>query len=134
MKYSLECRCPILDKAVMEYSYRLPQSMKDDHGNQKKILKSIAYDYIPRELLERPKTGFWVPVDKWLRNQLREQLESYIDDAFLRRQGIFHVENTRKIVSDYIKNGDRGKDSGANYSKIVWPYFVFQQWYEAYMG
>ena len=134
MKYSLECRCPILDKAVMEYSYRLPQSMKDDHGNQKKILKSIAYDYIPRELLERPKTGFWVPVDKWLRNQLRDQLESYIDDAFLRRQGIFHVENTRKIVSDYIKNGDRGKDSGANYSKIVWPYFVFQQWYEAYMG
>lgn len=129
MKYSLECRCPMLDKEVMEYSYRLPQSMKDDAGNQKKILKSIAYDYIPRQLLDREKAGFCVPVNIWLRNQLRDQLEAYIDSDFLKRQGIFHVANTRNMVMTYLRKGDQGKDSGANYSKIVWPYFIFQQWY-----
>lgn len=129
MKYSLECRCPLLDKEVMEYSYRLPQNMKDDAGNQKRILKSIAYDYIPKQLLDRKKTGFCVPVNIWLRNQLRDQLEAYTDSDFLKRQGIFHVENTRNMVMAYLRNGDQGKDSGANYSKIVWPYFIFQQWY-----
>lgn len=132
MKYALECRCPMLDKAVMEYSYRLLPNMKDDNGNQKRILKSIAYDYIPKELLERPKAGFCVPVNIWLRNQLREQLEEYISDGFLRRQGIFQVENTRNMVKEYLKNGDGGRDSGANYSYIVWPFFIFQQWYEYY--
>lgn len=133
MRYALECRCPILDKDVMEYSYRLPQYMKNDNGNQKRILKSIAYDYIPRELLDRPKRGFGVPVNIWLRKQLRKQLEEYIDFDFLKNQGIFHVDNTQKIVLDYLQNGDKGLDSGANYSKIVWPYFMFQQWYSCYM-
>lgn len=82
MKYSLECRCPILDKNVMEYSFRPLQSMKDDRGNQKKILKSIAYDYIPASFLDRPKKGFGVPIDFWMRNQLREQLESYVEMNF----------------------------------------------------
>lgn len=133
MKYSLECRCPMLDKDVVEYSYRLPQEMKNDKGNQKKILKSIAYDYIPRDFLDRPKMGFAVPINIWLRNQLKEQLEAYIDRDFLKRQGIFHVDNTRNIVLAYLEYGDRGKDSGANYSKIIWPYFIFQQWYCYYI-
>ena len=134
MKYSLECRCPILDKNVMEYSFRLPQSMKDDRGNQKKILKSIAYDYIPASFLDRPKKGFGVPIDFWMRNQLREQLESYVEMNFLKRQGIFHAYNVRKLVLSYIREGDKGKDSGANYSKIIWPYFIFQQWYVHYFN
>lgn len=133
MMFSLECRCPILDKDVMELSYRIPQYMKNDKGNQKKILKSIAYEYIPKNLLERPKKGFCVPVDYWLRNQLKEQLKEYVDSDFLSKQGIFNVKNTREIVIDYIKYGDRGKDSGANFSKLIWPYFLFQQWYEHYM-
>ncbi len=66
MKYSLEARCPIMDKDVMEYSYRLPHSFKYGNHIKKRILKDIAYDYIPRELLDRPKVGFGVPLDKWL--------------------------------------------------------------------
>lgn len=132
MKYSLECRCPILDREVMEYSYCIPMQYKDDKGNQKKILKSIAYDYIPKELLERPKQGFGVPLEKWLRNPLKNQLEAYVDGDFLRRQNIFHVENTQKFITHYLKNGDGGKHSGANYSVLVWPFFIFQQWYDHY--
>ena len=133
MKYSLECRCPLLDKEVMEYSYKIPQKMKVANGDQKKILKSIAYDYIPRKLLDRPKAGFCVPVNVWLRNQLKDKLEDYISSDFLIKQQIFNVRNTQKFILNYIKNGDQGKDSGANFSKLVWPYFVFQQWYEEYM-
>ena len=74
MKYSLEARCPILDKDVMEYSFRMTHNLKYDKGVKKRILKDIAYDYIPRELLDRPKVGFGVPLDKWLRGPLKEQL------------------------------------------------------------
>ena len=72
MKYSLEARCPILDKDVMEYSFRIPHGFKFHKGDKKHILKDIAYDYIPKELLERPKVGFGVPLDKWLRGPLRD--------------------------------------------------------------
>lgn len=62
MKYSLESRCPILDTDVMEYSFRIPHEFKYKDGDKKHILKDIAYDYIPKELLERPKVGFGVPL------------------------------------------------------------------------
>lgn len=133
MKYSLECRCPLLDKEVMEYSYRIPQEMKVNNGNQKRILKSIAYDYIPQRLLERPKAGFMVPVNVWLRNQLKDKLEFYISSDLLIKQNIFDVNNTQEFIRNYLDKGDQGKDSGANFSKLVWPFFVFQQWYEEYM-
>ena len=133
MKYSLESRCPILDKDVMEYSFRLDHSFKYDNGNKKRILKDIAYDYIPKELLDRPKVGFGVPLDKWLRGPLKEQLLSYADVSFLKKQGIFNPEFTANFVREYIKNGDGGPATGANYSKIAWPFFTFQQWYEEYM-
>lgn len=133
MKYALECRCPILDKDVIEYSYRLLPEYKDDHGNQKKILKDIAYEMVPRELLERPKAGFGIPMGKWMQNPLREQLMDWTSRDFLVRQGIFNPDAMIKFVNEYLKNGDQGKGSGNNYSQICWPYFVFQQWYCAYI-
>lgn len=133
MKYALECRCPFLDKNVIEYTYRLPPEFKDDNGNQKRILKDIAYEYIPKELLERPKKGFGPPIDQWLRGPLKKQLLDYIDEEFLVRQGIFNPEETRQIIKNYIIQGDCGKWSGKNLSKIVWPYFTFQQWYCMYI-
>lgn len=132
MKYALECRCPILDKEVIEYSYKLPLEYKIYYGNKKRILKDIAYDYIPHELLERPKAGFSIPLDKWLRGTLKEQLMDWTSHDYLIRQGIFEPNNTIEFIGTYLKNGDVGKWSGQNYSKIVWAYFVFQQWYQAY--
>lgn len=133
MKYSLEARCPILDKDVMEYSYRLPHSFKYDRGVKKRILKDIAYDYIPRELLDRPKVGFGVPLDKWLRGPLREQLSDMTAHDFLVKQGIFDADFVCKMLQTYMEHGDAGPATGANYSKLMWSYFVFQQWYNAYM-
>lgn len=133
MKYSLESRCPILDTDVMELSFRIPHEYKYDHGNKKKILKDIAYDYIPKELLDRPKVGFGVPIDKWLRGALRTELLDYCDTEFLKKQGIFKPEQTRAFVENYLQTGDKGRGTGENYSKIVWSYFALQQWYARYM-
>lgn len=133
MKYALECRCPILDKSVVEYSYRLLPEYKDDHGNQKRILKDIAYEMLPRELLDRPKAGFGIPMEEWMQGMLKEQIMDWISRDFLVRQGIFDPEKTIKFVSGYLKKGDGGKGSGENYSQMCWAYFIFQQWYSVYM-
>jgi len=133
MKYSLENRCPILDTAVMEYSYRLPHSYKYENGVKKRILKDIAYDYIPRELLDRPKVGFGVPLDKWLRGPLKEQVEEVSNPDYLKKQDIFCAEEVHNLVHDYLQHGDGGPATGRNYSRIVWSYYVFQKWYEHYM-
>jgi asparagine synthase (glutamine-hydrolysing) len=132
MKYSLECRCPILDKEIIEFSYRLPLEFKISNRNKKRILKDIAYDYIPFEVLDRPKTGFSIPLDKWLRGALKEQLMEWTNYDYLIKQGIFEPNNTIEFINTYMKKGDIGKWSGQNFSKIVWTYFVFQQWYHTY--
>ncbi len=134
MKYSLEARCPILDTDVMEYSYRIPHQYKYANGDKKHILKDIAYDYIPRQLLERPKVGFGVPLDKWLRGPLREKLLDYSSYDFLERQGIFDAGYVSDMIRNYIQTGDAGPATGANYSKLSWSFLVFQQWYENYHG
>ena len=132
MKYSLEARCPILDKDVMEYSFRLKHNLKYSNGIKKRILKDIAYDYIPKELLDRPKVGFGVPLDKWLRGPLKEQLVDMCNRDFLKRQGIFDADYTANMIENYLLTGDGGPATGANYSKLTWSFFVFQQWYQAY--
>lgn len=133
MKYSLETRCPILDVNVMEYSYRLPHAYKYDNGVKKRILKDIAYEYIPKELLDRPKVGFSVPLDKWLRGPLKEQLLTMCDKEYLKSQGIFDAEFMTTFMTTYLATGDGGPSTGKNYSRIVWAYYVFQKWYQQYV-
>lgn len=132
MKYSLETRCPILDANVVEYSFRLPHGFMYQKGNKKRILKDITYDYIPQKLLERPKKGFSVPLDKWLRGPLKEQMLWYGERKFLAGQGIFEPDFVGKFLEDYMKKGDKGAGSGENYSRILWAFFIFQKWYERY--
>ncbi len=132
MKYSLEARCPILDTDVMEFSYRIPHRYKFADGDKKHILKDIAYDYIPKELLERPKVGFGVPLDKWLRGPLKEQLLDYSSYDYLVKQDIFDAAYTSDFIHGYLKTGDAGPATGANYSKLAWSFFVFQQHYAKY--
>ena len=133
MFYSLEARCPILDKDVMEYSFRIPHAFKYKGGEGKAILKDVAYDYIPRQFLDRPKKGFSVPLDKWLRGPLREQLTDFASRDMLRAQGLFDADYAAGFVENYLKTGDAGAGTGANYSRICWAFFVFQQWYNRFM-
>lgn len=133
MKYSLETRCPILDTNVMEYAFSLPHEFKYGNGMKKRILKELAYDYIPREMLERKKTGFSVPLDKWLRGPLKEQVLAFAGAEFLDRQGIFDAAYVEGFLKNYMEKGDGGSGTGANYSRMVWAFFMFQRWYETYI-
>ncbi len=134
MKYSIESRCPILDVNVMEYSYRLPHSYKYANGVKKRILKDIAYDYIPKELLDRPKVGFGVPLDKWMRGPLKERLVDMCSVEYLKKQGIFDAEYVNRFIHEYLRTGDKGPATGSNFSKTAWSFFAFQLWYQYYMG
>ncbi len=134
MKYSLETRCPILDMEVMEFSFALPHEYKYDKGNKKRILKELAYDYIPKTLLDRPKVGFSVPLDQWLRRELREQLLDYCGEDFLKKQNIFKAKELQTFINNYLEMGDKGRGTGENYSRFIWGYFIFQKWYRQYIG
>lgn len=134
MKYSLETRCPILDKDVMEYSFRLSHDLKYQNGMKKRILKDLAYEYIPKELLERPKVGFSVPLDQWLRGPLKEQLLDMCNKDYLNKQGIFNADFVSHMVEHYMETGDGGPATGTNYSRLCWSFFVFQQWVQKFRG
>ncbi|RKM60408.1 asparagine synthase (glutamine-hydrolyzing) [Butyrivibrio sp. CB08] len=134
MRSSLECRCPYLDTELIELAFSLPLEYKIDSNSGKLVLKELAYRYIPKQFLDRPKAGFAVPLDRWLRGPLKEQIMDWTSYDYLLRQGIFNPEETIKFVSEYMQNGDQGRWSGKNFSKLIWPYYVFQQWYDRYEG
>jgi len=134
MKYALENRAPFLDVNVMEYSFTLDHRFKYSAGNKKRILKDLAYEYIPREMLDRRKTGFGAPIAKWLRTSLRERLEFFSDAGVLRRQGIFEPRATGAYIVDFLREKKRHPWNEGFFCGTVWSFFVFQQWFERYIG
>jgi len=121
MAVSLETRVPLLDRDVVEFAWTLPLSYKTENGVGKKLLRDILYRYVPRELMERPKKGFSIPLHRWLRQPgLREWAESLLDPARLKRQDLLHVTNVGKLWDDYItKNVWRPQ---------IWYVLMLQQW------
>lgn len=132
MKYSLEARCPFLDKEIMEFSLSLPLDYKIRNDILKKLVKDVTYKYIPKELMDRPKQGFAVPRGRWLRNELKEKLLYFTSHDFISRQNIFDEREIQRFVYDYIQNGNRGQRTGYNHEAYVWAYYVFQGWYERF--
>jgi asparagine synthase (glutamine-hydrolysing) len=132
MKYSLEARCPFLDVNVMEYSFSIDHKFKNHKGVQKRILKDLAYELIPKELLDRPKQGFGVPIEKWLKTFLSDRVREYSRSNRLKQQGIFNPTSTQKFIDGFL--ADEKVENGYNFcSSIVWSFFVFQQWYSKYI-
>lgn len=131
MRYSLEARCPLLDRKVIETSFRIPMKFQCPYGDKKHILKDIAYEYVPRGLLERPKKGFGVPRKKWLQGPLREMLLDYSDKNYLQRQGLFNGEYVSNFIRDYIGRvfSDRVQEE---ISGLIWAFLVFQIWDDFY--
>ncbi|MDE7232769.1 MAG: asparagine synthase C-terminal domain-containing protein, partial [Lachnospiraceae bacterium] len=124
MAVSLETRVPMLDKDVVEFAWTLPLSYRQQGGVSKKILRDVLYRYVPRELIERPKKGFSIPLHQWLRQPgLREWAESLLDPALIERQGILNKAAVGKLWNDYImKNVWRPQ---------IWYVLMFQQWLES---
>lgn len=106
MAVSLETRVPMLDKDVVEFAWTLPIAYKKDGDVTKKILRDILYKYVPRELMERPKKGFSIPLHIWLKQpQLREWAEALIDRRKIEEQGLLNPDVVCKLWEDFIERG-----------------------------
>ena len=121
MAVSLETRVPMLDRDVVEFAWTLPLSYRKKDGVTKRILRDVLYRYVPKELMERPKKGFSIPLHRWLKEPgLREWAEGLLNEAALERQGFLCVGTVRKIWSDYVE-----KDI---WRPQIWYILMFQQW------
>lgn len=128
MKYSLETRCPLLDTKVMEYSFQIPQEYKYHQKEKKYILKDILYDYVPKEMMDRPKNGFGVPLGKWLRTYLLEEVQRVSERRYIEKQGIFNYDVIWELIEKVQKSDKKP------YPKILWAYYIFQLWYAENIG
>jgi len=126
MANSLESRVPLLDYRIVEFALSLPLAYKFDGKTTKKILRNILYKYVPRELMERPKKGFSIPLSVWMRNELKHLVSQYLDKNRINRQGIFNGEFVASIVNEHMAEK-------ANNMNMIWSMLMFQMWYEHYM-
>ncbi|OAD18664.1 asparagine synthase (glutamine-hydrolyzing) [Candidatus Thiomargarita nelsonii] len=124
MGVSLESRVPLLDHRVVEFAWQLPLSVKIHQNQGKWLLRQVLYRYVPKELIERPKMGFGIPIDNWLRGPLREWAEALLNPARLQREGFFnHVVIQEKWLEHL--SGKR------NWQYSLWNVLMFQAWLEA---
>ena len=121
MAVSLEARVPVLDHRVVEFAWKLPLSMKVKEQDNKWILKQVLYKYVPEELVNRPKMGFGIPIDQWLRSSLRDWAESLLDESTLKQEGFFNTEMIRRKFDEHVK-GSR------NWHYYLWDILMFQEW------
>jgi asparagine synthase (glutamine-hydrolysing) len=126
MSASLEGREPFLDHKVLEWSARLPSEFKLKDGVQKRILKDIVHRHVPRQLMERPKMGFGVPLVKWLKLELRDLLEEVMDEKTVASTGVLDVEAVSRIRKAYL-------DGRLENFERLWFVFSFLLWYKKWM-
>lgn len=121
MAVSLETRIPLLDKDVIAYAWTLPIQYLRDERNGKKVLRNVLYRHVPRELVDRPKKGFSIPIKRWLLEpQMREWAENLMDTAQMKADGYLDPQTVRAIWDEYTKKGV--------WRPQIWYILMFQQW------
>lgn len=123
MGASLEARVPFLDHRVVEFAWTLPLDYKLRDGQSKWLLRQVLYRYVPRELIDRPKRGFAVPLHDWLRGPLRDWTEQLLDAQRLEREGYFNVAKVRQAWAEHLSGRH-------NWTPRLWTVLMFQSWLE----
>ena len=121
MGTSLETREPFLDHRIVELAWRIPLSMKLRNGQGKWLLRQIIYKYVPKELIERPKQGFGIPLGDWLRGPLREWAESLLSEERLRKEGYFYPAPILAKWREHLS-------TTRNWEHSLWAVLMFQAW------
>lgn len=121
MGVSLETRVPLLDHRVFEFAWTLPLHMKLRNGRSKWLLRQVLYGHVPKEVIERPKMGFGVPLDMWLRGSLKAWAEDMLNPTSLQAEGYFHAEPIWEKWCEH-QTGQR------NWSYHLWDVLMFQAW------
>ena len=121
MSVGLETRTPFLDHKITEFAWSLPRNFRIEKNNGKRILREILYRYVPRKLVDRPKQGFGMPVNDWLRGPLREWTEDLISNKNLPNDGLLNGDLVRKVWIEHL-SGSR------NLEYKLWPVLMWQQW------
>lgn len=120
MAASLETRVPFLDERVIKFAWGLPLWMKIRHGCNKWILRRLLNRYVPAELFERPKQGFGVPIEHWLRGPLRDWVEDLLSPQALAADGLLDMRSIRSMWMKHL--------SGRNLQYALWPVLMYQAW------
>jgi len=127
MAVSLEARVPLVDHRLVEFSWRLPASMKTRDGQGKWLLRQVLYRLVPREIVDRPKMGLSVPLDQWLRGPLRAWAEDLLSADRLAREGVLHAAPIRRAWGELL--------SGRSEVALgLWAVLMFQAWHERWLA
>ncbi|MET4024640.1 asparagine synthase (glutamine-hydrolyzing) [Marinobacter sp. MBR-99] len=123
MACSLETRIPMLDPAIVSFALGLPEGLNLQGGVGKQVLRAVLYRYVPRQLIDRPKQGFAVPVAAWLRGGLREWAEELLAEHRLNDQGYWHTKRIRWLWEEHLSGRE-------DYSFELWGILMFQSWFD----
>jgi len=123
MAVSLEARTPFLDKEIVKFALTLPLEYKIKAGVGKSVLRDVLYKYVPRDMIERPKMGFGVPLAEWMRGELKVWCEGLLNEKKLKEDGYFNHKVIREKWNEHL-NGD------ADWHHSLWNVLIFQAWLE----
>ena len=126
MAHSIESRVPLLDHQVVEFAASLPVSMKIESGRRKHLLKQLAFRLVPREMLDRPKQGFGVPIGHWFRGSLRDVFGDILRSPTTRQRGYFNAAFVDRLLEEHL-SGKR------DHSLRLWQLLVFELWNRHYV-